>query len=64
MLDRIDPYGDLELVSSDMPQVLGELSQVAAAATNDAERDVVDDVREMAEECSESRAAILLFQGD
>ena len=30
MLDRIDPYGTLELPSSEMPQVLSELDQILA----------------------------------
>lgn len=64
MLDRIDPFSDLELTPADMPQFLEELSVVAAEATSREELDVVRELRALAEQCRDDPGLILLFTGD
>lgn len=64
MLDRVDLYGTLELSSDEMPQFLSELAQLLAVAVNDQERDVLEAVRRLGEQCHDARDRALRFVGD
>jgi hypothetical protein len=64
MLDRVDIYGTLELSWDEMPQFLGELDLLMAAATNDGEREVLQAVRRLGESCGEDRHLALRLVGD
>jgi hypothetical protein len=55
MLDRVDLYGTLDLTWDEMPQFLGELGQLLAAAVNDREREVLEAVQRLGERCREDR---------
>ena len=50
MLDRIDLSGTLELSRDEMPQLLGELDQLLAAAIDDQEREVLVAVHRLGEQ--------------
>ncbi|MEV8508226.1 hypothetical protein AB0368_25885 [Actinoplanes sp. NPDC051475] len=64
MLDRIDPYGVLELSSDEMPQFLSELNQMLAAAVDDRDRQVLEAVRSLAERCRDDRHLSRRLVGD
>jgi hypothetical protein len=64
MLARVGLYHDLELVSDDMLQLLGELDQLLAEVQNRAERDMVVEVKRLAEWCRDDRQLRLRFLGD
>jgi hypothetical protein len=64
MLDRVDPYGTLELSSDEMPQFLSELNQLFAAAVDDLEHQVIEAVRGPAERCRDDRHLALRLVGD
>ncbi|MEU5721863.1 hypothetical protein [Micromonospora sp. NPDC047738] len=64
MLDRIDPYGSLELTPAEMAQFLGELDVLAAIVTDLGERQVLDAVRGLAEQCFADPKLRLRFVGD
>ena len=64
MLDRIDLYGTLELCWDEMPQFLGELTQLVAAAVNDQEREVLEAVRRLSERCRTDHNLALRLVGD
>ena len=64
MLDRIDPYGTLELSSDEMPQFLSELDPMLAAAVDDREHQVIEAVRGLAERCRDDRHLALRLVGD
>ncbi len=63
MLSRIDPIKDLELTSSEMPQFLEELVVAEAESNSPEERDVIRELRALAEQCRDDRLT-LLFIGD
>lgn len=64
MLDRIDPYGTLELFSDEMPQFLSELDHMLARTVDNGERQVIEAVRSLAERCREDRHLALRLVGD
>ncbi|GAA4609242.1 hypothetical protein GCM10023107_90660 [Actinoplanes octamycinicus] len=64
MLDRIDPYGAMELSSGEMPQFLSELDQMLTAAVDQGERKVIEAVRNLAERCSNDQNLALRLVGD
>lgn len=64
MLDRIDPYGLLELTSVEMPQFLGELNVLVEQAEGPDEERILDAVRRLAETCRDSATLCLRFVGD
>ncbi|NJC69866.1 hypothetical protein HC031_09060 [Planosporangium thailandense] len=64
MLDRIDPYGLLELSPVEMPQFLGELSELVARAEGTAEHEVLAAVRRLAEACRDDSDLRLRLVGD
>ncbi len=64
MLDRIDPYGTLELSSDEMPQFLSELDQMLAAAVDDRQHQVIEAVRSLAERCRDNQRLALRLVGD
>ncbi|MEU7588914.1 hypothetical protein AB0A95_21805 [Micromonospora sp. NPDC049230] len=64
MLDRIDPYGLLELTSVEMPQFLGELAVLVESAEGPGEERILDAVRRLAERCRDGAALCLRFVGD
>ncbi|MFG3417967.1 hypothetical protein ACIBTZ_03530 [Micromonospora sp. NPDC049460] len=64
MLDRIDPYGLLELTSVEMPQFLSELDFLAERAEGAGEEQILSEVRRVAETCRDSEALCLRFLGD
>ncbi|MEU7750896.1 hypothetical protein [Micromonospora sp. NPDC049171] len=63
MLDRIDPYGLLELTSVEMPQFLSELG-VLVESEGAGEEKILDAVRRLAERCRDSATLCLRFVGD
>lgn len=64
MLDRIDPYGLLELSSAEMPQLLSELDELAGCVRGSAAETVIAAVRRLAEACRLDRDLRLRFVGD
>ncbi|MEU4334780.1 hypothetical protein AB0F59_09155 [Micromonospora lupini] len=64
MLDRIDPYGLLELTSVEMPQFLSELDVLVEQAESAGEEKVLAAVRRLAETCRDDKALCLRFVGD
>ncbi len=64
MLDRIDPYGLLELTPAEMAQFLGELEVLAASVQNLGERQVLDAIRGLAKRCLVGSDLRLRFVGD
>jgi len=64
MLDRISPYGLLELSPVEMPQFLGELDELVAREEGAAERDILAAVRRLAETCRDDRNLRLRLVGD
>ncbi|MCW3816336.1 hypothetical protein ONA91_17975 [Micromonospora sp. DR5-3] len=64
MLDRIDPYGSLELTPAEMNQFLGELDVLAALVEDIGERQVLDAVRGLAKRCLADPDLRLRFAGD
>lgn len=64
MLDRIDPFRDLNLTHDEMPQLLTELAILATTARTPAERGAVQDLIALAERCRDDRALRLHFWGD
>lgn len=61
MLARISIYGTLELPSDEMPQLLGELDQLARAAGTAPTREVLEAVRRLADACRDDRCPALRF---
>ncbi|WP_319461061.1 hypothetical protein [Micromonospora sp. RTP1Z1] len=64
MVDRIDPYGLLELTPAEMTQFLGELDVLVANVQNVGERQVLDVIRGFAERCRVDSDLRLRFVGD
>ncbi|GAA2188098.1 hypothetical protein [Micromonospora lupini] len=64
MLERIDPYGVLELSSVEMPQFLSELDVLVEQAESAGEEKVLAAVRRLAETCRDDEALCLRFIGD
>lgn len=64
MLDRVDPYGTMELSCHEMPQFLSELDQLLAVAMDDQEREVLEAVHRLAERCRDDGSLALRLVGD
>lgn len=64
MLQRIDPWDDVTLTSSEMPQFLDELDYLRTLAEDDVERDALDELVAMGRLCAEDAGLELLFAGD
>lgn len=64
MLDRIDPYGLTELTSTEMTQFLGELDVLVTKVERLDERQVLDAIRRLAEQCRVDPDLRLRFVGD
>ena len=64
MLRRVDPYGDLILSSSEVPQFLEELKTELELATGDEERSLLTAVSKLAERCLTDPSTELQLQGD
>jgi hypothetical protein len=64
MLSRVDPYGDLVLTTSEMPQLLAEVNEELGLATTAPERELLAAVRRMAERCAADTSTELHLEGD
>ncbi len=64
LLQRIDPWDDVTLTSSEMPQFLDELDYLRTLAEDDVERDALDELVAMGRLCAEDAGLELLFAGD
>jgi hypothetical protein len=64
LLDKIDPYGDLQMNSANMPQFLAELAVLETCAGAADEHRVIGDLRRIAHACAQDAALRLLFAGD
>ena len=64
MLRRVDPYGDLILSSSEVPQFLEELKAELELTTGDEERSLLTAVSKLAERCLTDPSTELHLQGD
>ncbi|PWU46268.1 hypothetical protein DLE60_16660 [Micromonospora globispora] len=64
MLDRIDPYGVLELTPAEMTQFIGELDVLVENVQNVGEHRVLDAIRGLAGRCLVDSDLRLRFVGD
>ena len=64
MLRRVDPYGDLILTPSEMPQLLAELDEELRTAGTAPDRAFLTDARRLAERCAREPSTELHLVGD
>ena len=63
-LTFIDPYGDTVFNQLQMETCLVELERIAAKATTDQERDLLDGVKRLMDRCRSEQHVYLKFYGD
>jgi hypothetical protein len=64
MLSRVDPYGDLILTATEMPQFIAEVDDELGIAGTDLERELLGCVRRLAERCGAETSTELHLEGD
>lgn len=64
MLDRVYPYGLVELAPAEMTQFLSELGEVESSTEGPAEQEILTAVRRLAETCRGDRDLRLRVIGD
>jgi hypothetical protein len=63
MLSRVDPYGDLVLTAAELPQFIAEVDAERSRATG-SERELLTDIRRLAERCASEASMELHLEGD
>jgi hypothetical protein len=64
MLNRVDPYGTLVLTAQEMPQFLSEVDAARSSVDGESERDILADIRRVAERCAGEASMELHLEGD
>ncbi|MFE9207401.1 hypothetical protein [Micromonospora sp. NPDC007230] len=64
LLSRVDPYGDVQFMPSDMPQLLSEIERLLPFARQGPERRGLERLRILAEVCATMTDASIAFVGD
>ncbi|MFE6888028.1 hypothetical protein [Streptomyces sp. NPDC057694] len=64
MLARVDPYRTRILTSADMPQFLSEIDATCDLVMGQGERDLLKQIRGLAERCAEAASLELHLEGD
>ncbi|PGH42338.1 hypothetical protein GA0070622_1842 [Micromonospora sediminicola] len=64
LLSRVDPYGDVQFMPFDMPQLLSEIERLLPSARQEPERRGLERLRILAEVCATMTDASIAFVGD
>jgi len=64
MLSRVDPYRTLILTPAEMPQLVAEVDAELGLATAKTERELLTDIRRLADRCAAEASTELHLAGD
>jgi hypothetical protein len=64
LLNRVDPYGTLILTGAEMPQFIAEVDTVRGLVDGESEREILTDIRRLAERRASEASMELHLEGD